>query len=155
VSYQPLPGWAVRLTTRKLATPIRTDDGEVTEEVREVTWTGDGRQGRIAPGQFVDFPLSVQIPDRPGTTLTFKALQTYSDGKVVRWIGPESADTPAPTVKVTPADSAGASAPAAAAPAKAADVSGKASKGLAIAALIVGGLGLLAGVGGVATARRR
>ena len=48
----------------------------------------------------MDFPLSVQVPDKAGTTLTFKALQTYDDGKVVRWIGPAGSDEPAPQVKV-------------------------------------------------------
>src|SRR5205085_10248046 len=31
-------------------------------------------------------------------TYTFKVRQTYSDGSVVDWSGPESSDTPAPTV---------------------------------------------------------
>ena len=35
-------------------------------------------------------------PDEPGTSLTFKALQTYDDGEVVRWIGAPDADEPAP-----------------------------------------------------------
>ena len=42
---------------------------------------GSGSQGKIAPGEFMDFPLSVQVPDKAGTTLTFKALQTYDNGK--------------------------------------------------------------------------
>ena len=31
-------------------------------------------------------------------TLTFKAVQTYDDGEVARWIGAPDSDTPAPTV---------------------------------------------------------
>ena len=42
-----------------------------------------------------------------GEKLTFKALQTYEDGEVVRWIGPEDADEPAPVVTLTAADSGG------------------------------------------------
>ena len=42
-----------------------------------------------------------------GDTLTFKALQTYEDGDVVRWIGPEDADEPAPVVTLTDASSGG------------------------------------------------
>jgi hypothetical protein len=42
---------------------------------------------------------------KAGTLLTFKAVQTYSNGEVVRWIGPPSADEPAPQVMVTNADS--------------------------------------------------
>ena len=55
-------------------------------------------------GAFRDFGLSVQIPGKAGDKLTFKALQTYSDGEVVRWIGPEGSDTPAPIVTVEAAD---------------------------------------------------
>ena len=64
-----------------------------------ITWTGDGEQGVIAPGQFQDFGLSLKMPDgKAGDKLTFKALQTYDDGQIVRWIGPEDADEPAPIV---------------------------------------------------------
>ena len=45
----------------------------------------------------------MQVPGKAGDTLTFKALQTYSNGEVVRWIGPEGSDNPAPTVSVTAA----------------------------------------------------
>ena len=59
----------------------------------------DGKQGVIEPGEFQDFGLSLRIPDgKAGDKLTFKALQTYDDGQVVRWIGPEDADEPAPVV---------------------------------------------------------
>jgi MYXO-CTERM domain-containing protein len=103
VSYQPVSGWKVKVVTKKLATPIQTDDGPITEGVDRMIWTGSGKGlGRIAPGQFMDFPISVKIPDKAGV-LTFKALQTYSNGEVVRWIGPPSADEPAPRVTVTSA----------------------------------------------------
>ena len=41
------------------------------------------------------------MPNEPGKALTFKALQTYSNGEVVRWIGPPDADEPAPQVTLT------------------------------------------------------
>jgi periplasmic copper chaperone A len=157
-SYSPQPGWSVRIVKEKLDKPIQTDDGPITEEIRRMVWTGTGKgEGRIGPGQFKDFPLSVQIPDKAGSTLTFKALQTYSNGEVVRWIGAPDADKPAPTVKITAAageeeEAQPASAPTQ--PAAAADTSDKASKGLGIAALIVGGLGLLVGIGAFVTSRR-
>jgi uncharacterized protein YcnI len=87
----------------KLATPVKTDDGEVAEGVKTITWTAGSEADGIAPGQFRDFPLSVQIPGKAGDTLTFKALQTYSDGRVARWIGAPDADQPAPQVTVTAA----------------------------------------------------
>src|SRR4051794_19589149 len=85
VSYEPRSGWSVKVTKEKLARPVQTDDGPVNEEIRRITFTGHGPAGRIAPGQFMDFPLSVQIPGKAGDELTFKAIQTYSDGDVVRW----------------------------------------------------------------------
>jgi uncharacterized protein len=39
-------------------------------------------EGKIGPGQFTDFPLSVQVPGKPGDKLTFNAIQTYSNGEV-------------------------------------------------------------------------
>ena len=67
----------------------------------------------IAPGQFQDFGLSVAMPKgKPGSKLTFKALQTYQGGEVVRWIGPEDGDEPAPTVHASPRPAEGGAATA-------------------------------------------
>jgi len=162
-SYEPRPGWKVTTKKVKLDQPITTEDGfEIDEGIGEITWTGDGKQGVIAPGQFVDFGLSLKMPEgEAGDTLTFKALQTYDDGQVVRWIGPEDADQPAPTVTLTAAAGepgghgvSASSAPEAqnaSAPAPAADES---SDGLAIAALIVGALALVAALAALLVNRR-
>jgi uncharacterized protein len=155
-STEPVPGWKVTIDKAKLAKPVKTDDGEVTEEVRQITWTGDGKTGKIGPGQFQDFGLSVQIPEKKaGTELTFKALQTYSDGDVVRWIGPPDAEEPAPQVKVTAAEAEEHAAPAAATAAPEAEDDGGPSTGLVIVALALGAAGLVAGAAGLATARRK
>jgi hypothetical protein len=78
VSYEPRPGWKVTMKRTKLAKPIEVEGFEVTEGVSQITWTGDGRQGIVRPGQFVDFGLSLRMPDgSPGDKLTFKPLQTY------------------------------------------------------------------------------
>jgi periplasmic copper chaperone A len=147
VSFQPVPGWSVKVKKTKLAQPIKTDEGDtLTEQVSEVTWSG----GKIAPGQFQDFPVSMQIPDKAGSALTFKALQTYDNGKVVRWIGPPDAQEPAPQVKVTAASDPAATATSAASTGESDDSD---SKALPIIALIVGALGLLAG--GAALLSRR
>lgn len=101
ISYQKVPGWKVTVKTKKLTTPIETDDGPITEGVDTVTWSG----GSIPPGAFQDFPLSLKMPDaKAGTELTFKAVQTYDDGEVVSWIGTESSDHPAPKVTLTAAE---------------------------------------------------
>ena len=95
VSTEPLAGWTTKVTKTKLAKPVTTDEGDkITEQVDTITWTGSGQQGRIGPGQFQDFGLSVALPDEAGKSLTFKALQTYSDGDVVRWIGPPAPRSP-------------------------------------------------------------
>src|SRR4051794_12536099 len=113
-SYEPTPGWDVKVTTKKLATPVKTDDGEITEGIDTITWTAKSKADAIPPGAFQDFGLSVKIPDDPGE-LTFKALQTYSGGDVVRWIGGKDSDTPAPIV--TTSSGAGTEAAPAATPA--------------------------------------
>jgi uncharacterized protein YcnI len=150
VSLQPVPGWRVNVKRTKLAQPITTDEGDkLTEQVSEVTWSG----GKIGPGEFQDFPVSLQMPDKPGTALTFKAVQTYDNGDVTRWIGPPDAEEPAPQVKVTAAEGDTASTT----PASSSSDSGGGdddSKTLAIIALIVGGLGLLAGGAALLTRRR-
>lgn len=149
VSYEPVAGWRTAVATRKLATPVKTPDGELTEEVARITFTATGKG--ISPGQFQDFGLSLHLPDKPaGTKLTFKALQTYSGGKVVRWIGAPETDRPAPQVTLTAAadeSTAAVAAPAAAAadPDDDGDDDGGDGNGLAIIALIVGALGLLTG----------
>ena len=104
LSWQPVhEGWKAKVVYRKLAKPVTVFGEKFTQEVDRVIWTG----GRIQPGQFVEFPLSVAMPSaKPGTVLTFKALQTYSNGEVVRWIGDPSADEPAPQVLLTNANSA-------------------------------------------------
>ena len=154
VSYEAVPGWRTSLAMRRLATPIKTDDGNVTEEVARITFTATGKG--LEPGQFQDFGLSVAIPDRAaGTKLTFKALQTYSGNEVVRWIGAPGSEHPAPQVTLTPASDVGKA--AAATPVAAAATTGdgqdKDSDTLPIIALIAGGLGLLAG--GAALVRAR
>jgi len=171
---QVVPGWSVKLVKTKLAKPIKTDDGEVTEEVSEAIFTAD-KGGGTPAGYIENFPVAFAVPDKSGQTLTFKTVQTYSNGQVVRWIGSPDADQPAPTVNIGPDDGAsydlagdagppaGKVGPASeansktATPAAATTVVKKttgASTGLAIVALIVGVLGLLAGVAALATRRR-
>jgi periplasmic copper chaperone A len=173
-SYESVPGWKVTLVHRKLTKPVQTDDGPVGEAVSRIIWSWTGPLGQVRDGRFIDFPLAVAIPDDArGQSLQFKTLQTYSDGQVVRWIATSlSAEHPAPTVNVTAPggpieDVAGEE--AGPAPNQAADQSATspstggsagaqasegASKGLGVAALILGALGLLVGLGALLAARR-
>jgi uncharacterized protein YcnI len=151
-STEPVPGWTAKITRAKLDTPIEGAHGPITEEIRRITWTGRGVQGVIKPGEFQDFGLSTQIPDIAGEPLTFKALQTYASGEVVRWIGEPDSDQPAPVVTVVAAADAEAPAPAPAA----ADAGGDdgAPVWLAVTGLVAGVLGLIAGGLALASSRR-
>jgi uncharacterized protein YcnI len=80
---------------------VQSDDGPVTERIATVTWSG----GTIAPGEFDEFGFTAQVPDQVGAVLVFPAVQTYSDGAEVRWIGAADADEPAPRVTLAAAES--------------------------------------------------
>ena len=157
VSTEPVPGWDAELTMRRLDEPVEQFGEQVTEEVGRITFTADGEASAIKPGQFQDFGLSLAVPERrPGSMLTFKALQTYSNGEVVRWIGPPDSEEPAPQVELTPAEEEEAAAPAAEEPAApAATEEDDDGNGLAIAALIVGAAGLATGLAALFLSRRR
>jgi uncharacterized protein YcnI len=84
VEVQAIPGWTHTQKTTKLAQPIKTDDGDITDAVSQITWTAGAGNG-LKPGEFGAFTIIAgQLPD--AASLTFKALQTYADGSVVRWI---------------------------------------------------------------------
>ncbi|MBK6015973.1 YcnI family protein [Streptomyces sp. MBT53] len=162
----PQNGWTAKVTTSKLKTPVKTDDGTITDAVSEITWTG----GKIGAGQFEDFNVAFgQLPDDTDQ-LTFKTLQTYSDGDVVRWIeeaaaGADEPENPAPVLKLTAKESedgdetpaASASTAATATKTTSASSSGSSSdstaRGLGIAGLVVGVLGLAAGAFAVVRSR--
>jgi uncharacterized protein YcnI len=100
VSYKRVWGWRATITMRRLATPVQSEDGPITEEVSKVTWRATSRSNFIAPHSFEEFGLSFRIPNTPGRPMVFPSTQVYSDGEIVRWNGPASADTPAPVVNV-------------------------------------------------------
>jgi uncharacterized protein YcnI len=156
-SWEAVPGWSVRAVKQKLSTPIRTDDGPIDEQIGQIVWTASSEKTGVQPGEFRDFPLSVLVPGKAGQTLTFKALQTYSNGEVVRWIGAPDADEPAPQLKLTAASGSTrerSQATAQPPPAAAASDEDSGSDGLSIVALVVGALGLLAGIAALVLARR-
>jgi uncharacterized protein YcnI len=90
--------------------------------IQKVTWTG----GSVPAGEDAAFQFLAEAG--AAQTYTFQVEQTYSDGSVVDWSGPESSDTPAPTVEAV--SSLG---------------SGGSSDTLAIVALVVGALGVVLG----------
>jgi uncharacterized protein YcnI len=83
-SFVPSPGW-----TRNVQS---TGSGEETK-IERVTWSG----GHTPTEEDAVFQFLASAD--AAKTYTFKVRQTYSDGSVVDWSGPESSDTPAPTVE--------------------------------------------------------
>ena len=166
VLVMPVPGWTASMATTKLATPVTTDDGDkVTEAVTQIVWTASSADTAIKPGQFLEFPVSLG-PLPKTVSVTFKAVQTHSDGSVVRWIdqsvaGQPEPEHPAPVLKLTAGSADDASAgPGGGPTGSATNSDATTGGGTATAALtvaIIGGVVGLAGVvlGGLALARRR
>lgn len=155
VSVKPKPGWTVNVEKTPLAEPVEGEGEEITEAVSRITWTG----GRIGPGEFDEFDVSMgPLPD-DADELVFKVLQTYEDGEVVRWIeetppGGEEPEFPAPVLKLT-GEGGEEEEEAADVDVGGDDGEDDDSNTLAVVALVVGALGLAAGVGGIVLARRR
>ena len=113
-SFVPTPGW------KRAEKSTGSGDNAV---VTQVTWSG----GHVPTEDDSLFQFLAQ-PAGAGT-YTFQVQQTYSDGSIVDWSGPESSAAPAPTIDVVSSVSGGTST-------------------LTIVALVLGALGLL--VGGIA-----
>jgi uncharacterized protein YcnI len=113
-SFIPSPGWK-----RKVQ---QTGSGEEAV-VNKVTWSG----GNVPTGE--DAAFSFLGSTSSSKTYTFQVRQTYADGSVVDWSGPESSDTPAPTLEAK------------------SSLGGGGNSTLAVIALIVAAIGVL--IGGV------
>ena len=104
---QPVPGWKPEVTKSTLDKPLEMHGKKITEAVTKVTWTADGKG--IEPGFFQKFPVSIgQLPENTDE-LVFKAIQTYSNKEVVRWIevpqeGQEEPENPAPVLALSAAE---------------------------------------------------
>jgi uncharacterized protein YcnI len=114
-SFAPSPGWKRTLQ--------QTGSGDAAV-IQKVTWSG----GSVPTGEDSVFSF-LAIPGA-AKTYTFGVTQTYSDGSVVDWNGPESADAPAPTLKAESSLGGGTST-------------------LSIVALAVAAIALVAAVGGL------
>jgi uncharacterized protein len=163
VEVQPKAGWTYEVKKGAPSHPVTTDDGDkITEVVNEITWTAVPGSAGIKPGEFDTFVISAGPLPTNVSSVSFKAVQTYSDGSVVRWIDlsqpgkPEPA-YPAPTLTLTPVSdaAAGTASPASAGSTSTASKSDGTARGLGVAGLVVGALGLVTGGLGLAAARRR
>jgi uncharacterized protein YcnI len=112
-SFAPSPGW-----TRKVQ---QTGSGEETQ-IQKVTWSG----GNTPHEEATTFQFLASTD--AAKTYSFNVRQVYSDGSVVDWTGPESSDTPAPTIESK------------------SSLGGGGSNTLAIVALIVGALAAILAV---------
>jgi uncharacterized protein YcnI len=112
-SFEPAPGW-----TRDFQVGVA------------VTWRG----GKVATGEDAVFRFDASLDT--AKTFTFLVRQTYSDGSVVNWTGPETSDTPAPRIDGV------------------SSLGGGGTSTLEIVALIVGGAGVLLGILALATRGR-
>ncbi|MEU0050245.1 YcnI family protein [Streptomyces sp. NPDC006309] len=155
---QPIPGWKIDVTKSKLAKPLTMHGEKIDEAVTKVTWTADGKG--IAPGYFQKFPLSLGALPEHTDQLVFKAVQTYSNKEVVRWIevpqkGQAEPENPAPVLELTAAS--GDDHPGTTAAADETDgrsgktaAAGDSGSGSDTTARVLGVIGIVAGVAGVA-----
>jgi uncharacterized protein YcnI len=120
-SFVPSPGW-------KRAEQTKGSGEEAL--VQKVTWSG----GKVPTGEDAAFHFLATPND--SKTYEFAVRQTYSDGSIVDWSGPESSDTPAPTIRAKSSF-------------------GGSSSILGIVALAVAGVALLVAIVGVATGSGR
>jgi uncharacterized protein YcnI len=109
VSVKPMTGWTIEVEKTTLTTPIKAEGSQITEAVSKVTWTATA--GGLLPGQFDLFSISAGPLPTKAKKMTFKAIQTYSNGDVVSWIqtsvkGAPEPDHPAPVLILTKARAA-------------------------------------------------
>ena len=120
-SFEPEPGWTRRVS--------QTGSGE-SATIERVTWTG----GKVPTDDDAVFRFQATLTGG-SKDYVFQVRQTYSDGTVVDWDGPESSDAPSPVVEGS-------------------TLSGGPSTLLVIGALVVGAVGVLLGVVGLVAGRR-
>ncbi|MEU6301590.1 YcnI family copper-binding membrane protein [Streptomyces chartreusis] len=164
---EAMDGWKIEVTKSKLDKPIELHGEKISEAVSKITWTADGKG--VEPGYFQKFPVSIgQLPEDTDE-LAFKAIQTYSNKEVVRWIevpqeGQEEPENPAPVLALSAAEEghhgssaadkasdsddaeAAAAKTEAAEPAEPADSSDTTARVLGVVGIVVGALGVAYGV---------
>jgi uncharacterized protein YcnI len=106
VHAQPMPkaGWTVTTVVKKLDQPVKYYDATLTEDVREIAWTG----GSLPDAYYDEFVFVVHLPDKPGAVIRFPTVQQCAKG-VHRWIeipaqgqDAEELKEPAPSLTLGP-----------------------------------------------------
>ncbi|MDC2957459.1 YcnI family protein [Streptomyces gilvifuscus] len=158
---EPMDGWKIKVTKSELAKPLEVHGKKITEAVSKITWTADGKG--IEPGYFEKFPVSVGALPEDADELVFKAVQTYDNKEVVRWIevqqdGQEEPENPAPVLTLSAAsedghhgstaaeDASDKTTTAASDSAATSDGSDTTARVLAVVGIAVGALGVAYGV---------
>lgn len=179
VTVQPKPGWTYQTTKGAPSRPLTAHGTQINEVVTQITWTAQDGAG-IRPGEFDTFNVSVGPLPEDADQVVFKALQTYSDGEIVRWIdvagpGGDEPEHPAPAIALTAAAAEGSGAGAAAEDASTSTSAGAGTdadtgtgqsaaagsesdgtaRALGITGLVLGLLGLGAGAFALISTRRR
>ncbi|MFF1304386.1 YcnI family protein [Streptomyces sp. NPDC058307] len=161
---EPMAGWKIDVTKSTLAKPLELHGEQITEAVSKITWTAATKDSGIPTGYFEKFPVSIGALPEDADELVFKAVQTYSNKEVVRWIevqedGAEEPETPAPVLALsaatedghhgsTAAEDADAKTEDAAATTEAStgDSSDTTARVLGVVGIVVGALGVAYGV---------
>ena len=162
VRTMPVPGWKVEVTTTTPKQKVENHGVPVDKLVSQIVWTPTSPEHAIAPGTFMEFPISLgPLPEEP-QQLLFTAVQTYDSGEVVRWEEEptDGAQRPAPALTLTPAeedeghgsDTGGAEDAAAAAENE--KTSGGTPLWLGVAGLVAGLVGAVLGGVALVTSRR-
>jgi uncharacterized protein YcnI len=116
-SFVPTPGWNRH---------VQQSGSGNSAVIQQVTWKAASVEpgGGTPTGEDSAFAFLAQ--PQSSKTYTFTVVQTYSDGSIVNWSGPESADAPSPTIEAKPSFGGGGST-------------------LALVALVVAAVGVLLG----------
>jgi uncharacterized protein YcnI len=120
-SFEPSPGWR--------RTEQSTGSGEAAV-VQKVTWSG----GKVPTDEDAVFRFNASLSSNK--TYVFNVRQTYANGKIVDWTGPESSDTPAPRIDAV------------------SSLGGGGTTLLTIIALVIGAIGIVLGITALATRGR-
>jgi uncharacterized protein YcnI len=92
---EEVPAGSFEVFTVRVPTELEEEGGVVSA----FTWSG----GEIGATEFQQFDVQGQTPEEPGD-YPWSAFQTYEDGEVIEWTGPEDSEEPASVVRVVEGD---------------------------------------------------
>lgn len=90
-----LTGWSSEVRRGPAAPGATLDGTPVTETITSVVWTADAAAHAVTGSNYQEFGVSVG-PLPAVDRVVFKALQTYDDGRISRWIDEPADGAPEP-----------------------------------------------------------